>query len=1551
MNSLLSIGDLDMGELPEDADVRIEYSGADRTGAPVAVIGMSGRVGDAPDLDRFWEMVAGRERGHRELSEERRADVDAYLAARGAPPPAPERYWGGTRLPSVAEFDHRFFSMSRQEARFVDPDQRIFLETAWAALEDAGRLNAEIRGQRVGVYAGMSSDFGEDYRTMLQAVAPGAPEVSVAGNVQSIIGSRIAYLLNLRGPSMLVDTACSSGLVAVHTACRAIQRGDCDTAIVGAVNSDLLPVVADGSGIGIKDLQDTSSRDGRTRTFDRKSDGTSAAEGCIVFVLKALDRARSDGDAVRAVILGGAVNQDGASNGITAPNADAQADLIDAALADAGVEAEQVSYIEAHGTATRLGDPVEVGGIERAFSRHTSRKQFCGIGTVKTNIGHMDNASGLAGLAKVVLSMRHRTLPASLGFEEPNPNIAFPLSPVYVNDRTVPWGSGPDDTLYAGISSFGLSGTNCHLIVRSADPEPEPDPGPGQGAASGPWVLPLSAPDAAGLRRLVERYRAFLSGNDVRLANLCHTAATGRLHHRCRAAFVCEDKEELLALLGRFVDGARDGRDAGGTNGEDVEDGTGDIATGEFRLAAGDGGRRGSCALTADEQERLGREAARLLDGAPDRDGLRRLARLYVRGADVDWRRAAAPGARRIPLPTYPFERSRCWFRAEGPEHRGGIAAGLRTVRSLDRDIAVCRLSPQRFWELSDHRIDGVSVLPGTGVLELVVQAAQRFGHAGGGMRLRNLRFTTPLAVDDGSESEVHIVFGPADGTGTVREVTVACRGEDGAWVRNATAELAVAPAVGTPEPVDVEGLRRRLDRELAYDDRLDRSNGLVLGERWTGSLRGGRADPEATEMLYELELPSRFHGETGDYHLHPALLDTLINAANGLYDEERLYLPLSYGALTVHGPLPARVLAHFRKRPSSVEGRLYAFDVTVTDPVGRAVLTVDNYCIKSAADLDLDGSGGYGYVQAYREAAPPAAAGAAPGTGPAAAGPVLLCGDFGPMLAPLTGELRSAGHEVVHASAGGVGDRIGEGAAFAFAIAADLGDPGAPLTERAVGPVDRTVSVLKQLSARRPELVGGLLAVTRNALSVTGAEAAPDPGQAGVLGLMRVAALEYRSLSVRCVDIDEHTPPGALVSEMRAADRPPLLFYRGERPYRPVVERSAAALRPGAPEAVAPPDGATVVSGGTGGLGAAVARDLARQGFRNIVLLGSERPAPDAAPAFGPQDDPAVAEVVRLDMGDPRAVERTVGGLRERYGRIGGVLHLAGRPGVGFLHTKTTEEFMAVYRPKAVGGVALHEATRDDAPDFFVVFSSVAGLLPAQGQTDYTAANLALDSLAQLRSARSLPALSLQWPAWRETGMAERLGAVDEDELFPPVAPDEGTGLLRALLAGRDHPAVVMPGRKRPAAGPDRPGAGDPAGAAGAAGVRPVVLHGLDRVGAVEQAVAEIWARTLEVAELDAYEEFDHLGGNSLLTSQMLRYYDERFPNVMDITDLFRFTTIADQTAFVASRLGPAAEEADSAGGGPRPETSAAGTDDLDRLLDLVEQGEISVEETRGLL
>ncbi|WP_030166312.1 SDR family NAD(P)-dependent oxidoreductase [Spirillospora albida] len=1523
MSSLLDLSGLDLTGRPDDAEVRITRAGPRTSAAPVAIIGMSGRAGEAESLGEFWTMLLRGEETYRALSEERRADVDAYLAAKNAPVPrSPERYIGGTRLRTLADFDHRFFGLSPQEARLVDPNQRIFLETAWAALEDSGRLTEEIRGEKVGVYVGMSADFGEDYRAMIQAIAPDAPEVSVAGNVRSMIAARIAYLLDLRGPSMLIDTACSSGLVAAYTAFSAIRNGECAMALAGAVNCDLLPLDADGdpdAGIGIKDIQDTSSADHRTRTFDRRGDGTFAAEGCFVFVLKSLDRALRDGDNVHAVIMGGAVNQDGASNGITTPNVEAQADLIDAALADARVGAERIGFIEAHGTATRLGDPIEIGGIERAFARRTSLRQFCGIGSAKTNIGHMDNAAGLAGLAKLVLSLKHRTLPASLNFEEPNRNIVFPQSPVFVNDRTVPWSDRRDETLYAGISSFGLSGTNCHLIVRSADAAPRREAGP---EPPGCLLLPLSARDAGALARLAQRYLDFLAGAEADLADLVFTASAGRLHHGVRAAFVFEGREELLAHLERFADGRAASED---------------VCGGEFRLVLESGEKRDPRDLTHAERDELSREAAALVSGpAPvDRDTLRRVASLYARGAEIDWRRAAPDGARRISLPTYPFEPIRCWIEPDGEARRGGLLDGADFLRTLDRDICAARISSRDRWELAEHRIHGVGVLPGTALVEMIVSAARSLGVAGPGMTLRDIVFATPLAVADGEDKDVHVIFEPR---GDIDEITVVGRSGDGEWVRNARAELVRGAVPQAAEPLDLDGVRGRTERRIREPEDLDRSKGLEIGERWTGSLLNGHADRESGELLYEFRLPARYTPEIRDYVLHPALLDALINAPNNLYDTERLYLPLSYGVLTIHGPLPAHVFAHFEKRAESIDGELYSFDVTVADATGRVVLTVENYCIKSAVDLDMAGVGEFGHVQAYREVSPPSP----PRRG---TGAVLLCGGSGEALGALERTIEAAGYDCVHVPDGmddAAAERLGEDRTFAFGVmlCPPTGDSG---EEPAEEPVRRAFALLKLISDRRPTS-GGLLVLTRNAFAVTGDEPAIEPGQAGVLGLMRVAALEYKGLRIRCVDSDGHTDPALLVAEAQNPERPPLLHYRRGRPHEPYMKKCAVPLGGGAPAGPAN-DGVVVVSGGTGELGTAVARHLARRGARRLVLLGSPDGGTTRESWSDLRDRLDVFEVLRPDLGDRRAVERVLRDLRERHGRIAGVLHLAARPGAGFLHTKDYDEFMRVYRPKALGGVHLHEATLSDDLEYFIAFSSVSGLLLHQGQADYTAANLVLDSLAQHRSRAGLPALSVQWPAWREIGMARRLDAVDEEEIFPPLDTGEAMTLLDALVAWEGHPPVIMPGRMkrkgRAAATSDaRP---TPRGAGG----RDVTLFGMDEPGDIERAVAEIWAETLAMDELDAHDTFAALGGNSLLTSQMLKLYGERFPDAMDITDLFRYTTIAEQAACLKERLHvdePRVGEA----GPPSLGTTDIDGEDVDRLLDLLEQGAITVDESR---
>jgi polyketide synthase PksN len=311
------------------------------------------------------------------------------------------------------------------------------------------------------VFVGHSSDFGYDYRYLINLTAPSQAGLSVPGNIHSIIASRIAYLLDLKGPSLLVNTACSSALVAIHLACQSIRKGECEQALAGAVKVNLAPLKAEPNedGIGI------IAPDGRARTFDDSSVGTGIGEGAGVILLKPLNRALSDGDQIYAVIKGSAMNQDGSSVGITAPNSAAQEEVILQAWKDADVAPETIAYIEAHGTGTKLGDPIEIHGIQKAFRHYTQHSQFCAVASVKTNVGHLDHAAGIVAVIKAVLAIRNCQIPPSLHFIKPNRKINFPESPVYVNDRLTSW---PDQGFprRCGVSSFGLSGTNCHLVLE-----------------------------------------------------------------------------------------------------------------------------------------------------------------------------------------------------------------------------------------------------------------------------------------------------------------------------------------------------------------------------------------------------------------------------------------------------------------------------------------------------------------------------------------------------------------------------------------------------------------------------------------------------------------------------------------------------------------------------------------------------------------------------------------------------------------------------------------------------------------------------------------------------------------------------------------------------------------------------------------------------------------------------------------------------------------------------------------------------------------------------
>ncbi|HSN98210.1 MAG TPA: beta-ketoacyl synthase N-terminal-like domain-containing protein, partial [Candidatus Nanopelagicales bacterium] len=502
----------------------------------IAVVGMAGRYPQSRDLDEFWSNLRQGVDCIRTLSEEellaagvprRHIRDPRYVRARGV-------------LEDVEYFDAGFFGFSPREATLMDPQQRIFLEVAWEAMEHAGYSSPRLPFP-VGVFASASQSV---YYLVNLAVAPDdagadAHYIAMIGSDKDYLSTRVSYTFNLTGPSVSVQTACSSSLVAVHMACRSLLEGECDMALAGGVCvQDRVGYFYEEGGV--------ASPDGRCRAFDERARGTVWGSGAGVVVLKRLADAQRDGDTIHAIILGSAINNDGSNKvGFTAPSVSGQAAVITAARAAAGVDARSITCIEAHGTGTPLGDPIEVAALTESTRATTKDRGFCALGSVKTNIGHLDAGAGIAGLLKTVLSLKHREILPTVHFEQPNPKLELESSPFFVSDRCLEWRSDGAPRR-AGVSSFGIGGTNAHVILEEAQaPEPKAE-------AAGCHMLPLSARTEAALGRLVERLAKHLRDNpDLDLADVAFTLQAGRCRFPHRKVVIGPHRDSVLAALER----------------------------------------------------------------------------------------------------------------------------------------------------------------------------------------------------------------------------------------------------------------------------------------------------------------------------------------------------------------------------------------------------------------------------------------------------------------------------------------------------------------------------------------------------------------------------------------------------------------------------------------------------------------------------------------------------------------------------------------------------------------------------------------------------------------------------------------------------------------------------------------------------------------------------------------------------------------------------------------------------------------------------------------
>lgn len=648
----------------------------------VAIIGMSCKFPGAENIDQYWRNILEGKSSIGCFPDTRRHDTDVFLTEQQKLKEDP--YFKGGYLKEIDKFDEEFFEISPKEADLMDPYQRIFLETALEAIEDSGYCADKLKGTKTGVFAG--TDHTHKYKFSYINLIEEPDYMAITGSWTGILASRISHLLNLTGQSLVIDTGCSSSMVALHTACKSLKNKDCSMAIVGGINLLMYPL-AESSMLGVVETDQAE-----IRPFDKDAKGTIWGEGCASIVIKPLNKAIMDRDNIYAVIKGTAVNHNGYSNGITSLKAEAHKDVILSAWNEADLNPETIKYIEAHGTGTLLGDSIEASGLNSAFKVHTNKNHICGIGSVKANIGHLVAASGMASLIKVVLMSKYRIIPKNINYSEPNPYINFDNNAVYVVDKQMNIESS--EVFRAGVCSYGFSGTNCHIVLEEAPKRPVK----ANTKAGQKELFTMSCKSEELLKQLLQKYSLFLSNESIpEFEDICYTANTGRGHYFCRLAIIADSIEQLKEKIALTIN-----EDITALQEQDIYFGIHYIVPESKKSKAQneitEGTRRQITRDINDEISKL------LIDESQYESLLKKICDAYITGADVNWELLYKNSERnRVSLPVYPLARRRHWVDTESlARKRNEQLQNQLTTNSQQLKIMAQKNSQRNFSVIED---------------------------------------------------------------------------------------------------------------------------------------------------------------------------------------------------------------------------------------------------------------------------------------------------------------------------------------------------------------------------------------------------------------------------------------------------------------------------------------------------------------------------------------------------------------------------------------------------------------------------------------------------------------------------------------------------------------------------------------------------------------------------------------------------------------------------------------------------------------------------------
>jgi acyl transferase domain-containing protein/long-subunit acyl-CoA synthetase (AMP-forming)/acyl carrier protein len=1493
---------------------------------PIAIIGMAGRFPGAKSTDELWQNVCAGVESISFFSE-------AELKAAGVSPGVFNRPNYIRAKPVLADmdlFDAAFFGFNPREAEIMDPQHRVFLECAWGTLENAGYDADRYRG-KIGVYAGASlSTYVFSALMSLNGLeSMGALQQVGIGNGLGSLATRVSYKLNLKGPSVSVQTACSTSLSAVHLACQSLLDRECDIALAGGV-SIIVP-----NNEGYEHLEGgIFSPDGHCRAFDAKAQGTIVGDGVALVALKRLSEAVADGDSIHAVLLGSAMNNDGSAKvGFTAPSVEGQTEVIRAAHANAGISADSIGYIEAHGTGTQLGDPIEVQALTKAFRATTEKKGFCGLGSLKTNIGHLDTAAGIAGLIKTALALKHKQLPPSLHFEEPNPQIDFANSPFYVNTTLTEWKT---DGLprRAGVSSFGFGGTNIHVVMEEP-PEIVADAGPGRD-----WnLVVLSARSERALQATSANLKDHLERHsDLNMNDVAYTCQVGRKAFRERQAIVCHSLQDCLEVL----ESNDQRRILSGTTSDDPF---------VVFMFPGQGAQHVNMAVELYRTEQTFKEivdqCCEFLQPMLGFD-LRQL--LFSDAADVaelntklDQTSATQPA-----LFVIEYALARLWM-------EWGIHPQAMIGHSIGEYVAACLANVFTLEDaltLVAARGKLIGDLPGGAMLAIPFSEAEVKLHLNGELSLAAL-----------NSPSLSVVSGPVEAIDRLQkqltEQELICHrlhtshAFHSVMVDPILESFTALVAKANPQPPQAFLISNLTGTWMQSEEAIDPTY-------WSRHLR------HTVRFARGLETLSSEHPRLVLLEVGPG--QNLSGLAAAQLDRHRCSV------------IPS--LPHPRKPRSEVAsmlealGKLWVSGVTVdwdgfnakqrrrrfplpTYPFERQRYWVE---AKPVAQTQQQIAKRFEvsewfYLPSWKQSPSPRFFGQAlNGDSPNNCW-LLFTGNSG-LGDELARALRASGQTVVTV---GTGEQFSASGENSYTISprsaadysalldvlvaegktprkiihlwnVDANDEIRSFDETQYAGLHSLVFLARGIGEQRINTPLELFVVSDNLHAVVGNEQL-NPAKATLLSPCKVIPQEYPQIRCRSIDISGSFSGeliDSLLAECNANSQDSVVAYRnGNRwvqTYEPlslnVDEPGQSLLRDG---------GVYLILGALGRIGSIMSEYLAEK-FKARLVWTTRTTVPDRAEwsnwlkNHGDDDPASVAirkalhieglggsvTIVTADLGNRDQMLRTSREILERYGEINGIFHAAGQVVMGEETAQTIQDVQEVdyevhFQTKVKGLMILEEILGEVKPNFCLLISSISSVLGGLGLTAYTAANIFMDAFARAATQRtSVPWTTINLDTWQVETELQPSSSLGASITELAISPSEGKEIFSRLLprigfqqlvvstaplqARIDQWLKLVSLREAEQARP--PGTLYPRPALREPYVAPA--------SEVQLKMAEVWQRVLAIEGIGINDDFFELGGNSLLATQLVMETREAFRMSVPLRDFFEKPTVAALAAVI---------------------------------------------------